>query len=114
MSDVFYATSKQKRVNKDENSNVFYATKKQQGVLNNETLPKAYKADGSPLAVPSPLEISKTKPYNNIKKMTDTPLSEPLAMIRARVAGVKPNSEQKDCMILRFCWAMLTCGTCCT
>ena len=35
-------------------------------------------------------------------------------MMRARVAGVRPKSEQNDCMIFRFCWAMLTCGTCCT
>ena len=26
----------------------------------------------------------------------------------------EPNSAQKDCMIFRFCMAMLTCGTCCT
>ena len=28
------------------------------------------------------------------------------------LAGVRPNSEQKDCMIFRFCIAMETCGTC--
>ena len=37
-----------------------------------------------------------------------------IALIRARVAGVRPNSEQKDCMIFRFCWTMDTFGTCCT
>lgn len=38
----------------------------------------------------------------------------PLATMRARQAGVRPNSVAKDCMIFRFCWAMETCGTCWT
>ena len=34
--------------------------------------------------------------------------SLPPAIMRERVAGVKPNSEQKLCMIRRFCWAIDT------